>query len=155
MASLHEQQQENNVAATQKKYSTKQKYQQHHYHHHHQHRYNETNKCNQQQIHCKSFKNAVLSCCCHIQQTNHSTKLVSQQKPASKIFYFMLHVKCFLRQKKKYSFLSLQLQSSNSNKQMQLKERQSNSQSATKTIVILYKPLLQQMKNVSSLYSTQ
>lgn len=76
MASLHEQQQENNVAATQKKYSTKQKYQQHH-HHHHQHRYNETNKCNQQQIHCKSFKNTVLSCCCHIQQTNHSTKLVS------------------------------------------------------------------------------
>lgn len=99
MASLHEQQQENNVAATQKKYSTKQKYQQHH-HHHHQHRYNETNKCNQQQIHCKSFKNTVLSCCCHIQQTNHSTKLVSQQKPASKIFYFMLHVKCFLWQKK-------------------------------------------------------
>lgn len=75
MASLHEQQQENNVAATQKKYSTKQKYQQHH--HHHQHRYNEMNKCNQQQIHCKSFKNTVLSYCCHIQQTNHSTKLVS------------------------------------------------------------------------------
>lgn len=85
--------------------------------------------------------------------TIQPSQLASKNQP---IRYFILC--CMLNVffgKKKYSFLSLQLQSSNSNKQMQLKERQSNSQSATKTIVILYKPLLQQMKNVSSLYSIQ
>lgn len=88
--------------------------------------------------------------------TIQPSQLASKNQP---VRYFilccMLNVFFGKKKKKKYSFLSLQLQSSNSNKQMQLKERQSNSQSATKTIVILYKPLLQQMKNVSSLYSTQ